>query len=939
MKKVIVFLFIFIALISFYITATNSESNKVSEKVLEQIQKQGNARVMINLKELSETKGFIFKTKKTSFEINSEKQKIKNIVIRDIKKENLRHTFNKSISAIISKKNLVNLENNIDVKSVELVGTRHIFLQDSIPLINANKTWNLQINNVNLTGLGETVCIIDTGVNYTLPDLGGCYGNNNVSSSCKVIGGWDYCADDKTCTTEDSDPMDAQGHGTHVSGIVSANGSIKGVAPDAKIVMIKASNSTGTFWEDDLIKAVDWCVNNASTFNISVISMSLGGRLYSSYCNADVVAPSINNAILNNISVVIATGNNGNSTDISSPACIENATAVGATNKDDTIASYSNRNNMTDLLAPGTNINSTVSTGSCTFCKPSGYNVLSGTSMATPHVAGAFALIRQFFRLQSNKVLTPKEIENSLKNTGKQINDSGYSNLNYSRIDIYSAILSLDNKAPNVTLVSPSDNLTNTNVNQTFSCNATDNLQLNNLTFYLWNSTNNLINKTTLNISGVSNQSSFNFTNMSYDSYKWNCLSYDGNGNSAFASGNFSLTIKNKFVTLSSPNNNSYTNINNTNFTCNSGTSSTLQLTNSTFYLWNSTDNLIYDKTKNISGNLNETTFNFTFVNESSYLWNCFSYDNSSELIFANLNSTLTYDMTNPNITLISPLNKSSSLTGTNNVDFKYNISEKNLANCSLIINNVEVQTNSSVNTSITNKFTESLSAGTYNWKINCLDFAGNTENSSTRALTINLQPLIQVSNSGGGGGGAGIIYSTYSIDKNQIEQGVSKRLKINDKLKFNVKNEEHIMKINKISSDKLTLTISSNPITLTLKINETRKINLDNNKYYDLEVFLNSIKNSRANISIKSINEKIPVMNIFDLNNKTNESKNSTQNNQSNSILKKDNFKLNKQEIKITISAVFAILIVYFLTRFKKHFINSKKKVKKKKRHKSKTK
>jgi subtilisin family serine protease len=916
MKKVLRFLFIFIFFTSFYISITNSEVNKIDEKVLEEIQEKDDVRVIIKLEE------------KSSY------QKILNVdtkqQIIDSLNNKVKHDFNNSVSAIIFEEDLVNLENNLNVKSIELVGIKQIFLQDSVPLINATPTWDLQINNVNLTGLDETVCIIDTGINYSHSDFGNCYGENNVSSSCKVIGGWDYCADDVNCTMVDSDPMDVHGHGTHVAGIVGANGSIKGVAPDIKIVMIKASNSTGTFWEDDLIKAVDWCVNNASAFNISVISMSLGGGLYDSYCNADLLASSVNNAIANNISVVVATGNDAKSTHIASPACIQNSTAIGSTTKSDSISSFSNRNNLTDLFAPGSDINSTIISG--------GYsgNTWSGTSMATPHVAGVFALIRQFKKLETGQILTPQNIENYLKNTGKQVNDSGNSNLNFSRIDVYSAILSIDETAPNVVLISPNNDSLLSPQNLTFKCNATDELQLSNLTMRIWNSTSLYYENTTQAL-GNFLEVEFNFS-LIEDNYNWNCFSLDNKSNSA--SGNFSLTINEKFVTLSSPSNNSYTNVNDTNFTCNSQTDSVLQLANSTFYLWNSTGNLTYNETKNISGNSNETIFNFTLTNEISYLWNCLSYDNGSELIFADANFTLIYDITNPNITLVSPADGDSSLTGTNNVDFEYNVSEENLANCSLIINDIEDQTNNSINISITNEFTKSLSVGSYDWKINCVDFAGNIQNSSARTLIINSPPSTSTSGSGGGGGGGsssvGIISSTYKIDQEQIEQGVSKNLKINDKLKFNVQNEEHGLIINKLSSNELTLTISSDPITLILKIGETKKVNLNNNEYYDLEVILNSIKNSRANISIESINEKIPVRNIFNQGNEVNQSvielENISEGNGFITGFVAGDITFNKQTIVGSIISVFVVLIIYFLIRFKKYFSKFKSKVKRKK-------
>jgi len=97
-------------------------------------------------------------------------------------------------------------------------------LFDSVPLINADDVWQF-IDDLNrsVTGQGVTIAIIDTGIDYTHPDLGGCFG-----PECKVVGGWDF-------VHNDPDPMDDHGHGTHCASIAAGNGVIKGVAPDAKL--------------------------------------------------------------------------------------------------------------------------------------------------------------------------------------------------------------------------------------------------------------------------------------------------------------------------------------------------------------------------------------------------------------------------------------------------------------------------------------------------------------------------------------------------------------------------------------------------------------------------------------------------------------------------------------------------------------------------------
>lgn len=111
----------------------------------------------------------------------------------------------------------------------------HTALATSVPDIGATAAWT----SYGVTGSGVRVAILDTGVDYTHSDLGGCFG-----PSCKVIGGYDFVNDD-------DDPADDNGHGTHVAGIVAANGSLKGVAPDASILAYKVLDASGSGWSSD----------------------------------------------------------------------------------------------------------------------------------------------------------------------------------------------------------------------------------------------------------------------------------------------------------------------------------------------------------------------------------------------------------------------------------------------------------------------------------------------------------------------------------------------------------------------------------------------------------------------------------------------------------------------------------------------------------------
>ncbi|MAE43238.1 hypothetical protein CMO93_05680 [Candidatus Woesearchaeota archaeon] len=351
----------------------------------------------------------------------------------------------------VTEEGLQKLASDPNVKKIYPNRPVKAFLSDSKNIVNASNTWSLIYNGTNITGKGEVVCVIDTGVDYTHSDMGNCASTSNINDgSCsKVIGGYDFI-------NNDQNPIDDHGHGTHVAGIVaSTNGIYKGIAPDANIIAIKSLNSVGSGTTQNVIDGIDWCVNNASIFNITVISMSLGGSiLYTGHCDDSdsLTAAAIDAAIAKNISVIAATGNADSTTGIASPACIKNITSAGGVDKSDGMDF--NRNNLTDLLAPGVNIVSLNLGGS--------FQTFSGTSFSTPMVTGAFALIHQYIKLTDNRNATPSEIENVLNDTGKRITDTSGSGLTFSRINILAALDFLDNKGPIITITSPSNNAVKT---------------------------------------------------------------------------------------------------------------------------------------------------------------------------------------------------------------------------------------------------------------------------------------------------------------------------------------------------------------------------------------------------------------------------------------------------------------------------------------------
>ena len=333
------------------------------------------------------------------------------------------------------------LLNNSNIRAIYLEEYIPVSLSESAPLINATYVWNV----LNYTGEGQSVCVIDTGIDYTHPDLGGCTQEEFLSGNCdKVPGGYDYVL------INDADPMDTNGHGTHVAGIIaSENLTYRGIAPDSKIAAVRVCMTLPIIdfvvcLKGNIEKGLEWCYQNRSTLNITVVSMSIGAGKYGpGNCTEDFADDEINDLYNVDIPVVVASGNEGYTDGIAYPACNDNVISVGATTKQDNIWDYTtgigtNRAGNLDLLAPGGNIIGSHSCPTndwiCSTQLDGGFIGYTGTSMAAPHVAGVVALM-----LEKNSTLTPNEIKEILIDTGKDRWDPD-TQTNYPRIDAKAAV-------------------------------------------------------------------------------------------------------------------------------------------------------------------------------------------------------------------------------------------------------------------------------------------------------------------------------------------------------------------------------------------------------------------------------------------------------------------------------------------------------------------
>ncbi|MER5742107.1 S8 family peptidase [Streptomyces sp. NPDC059913] len=207
-------------------------------------------------------------------------------------------------------------------------------------------------------GAGVTAYIIDTGVRISHSDFGG-----------RASNGYDAIDNDNTA-------QDGHGHGTHVAGTVA--GTSYGVAKKAKIVAVRVLDNSGSGTTDQVVAGIDWVTANA--VKPAVANMSLGG-------GADAVLDAaVRKSIASGVTYAVAAGNESTDASTKSPARVGEAITVGSTTSTDARSSFSNYGSVVDIFAPGSSITSTWNTSD------SATNTISGTSMASPHVAGAAAL-------------------------------------------------------------------------------------------------------------------------------------------------------------------------------------------------------------------------------------------------------------------------------------------------------------------------------------------------------------------------------------------------------------------------------------------------------------------------------------------------------------------------------------------------------------------
>lgn len=471
-----------------------------SSKLLEKAEREGSVRVIVGLRTDFEPEGKLGRSA-----VDDQRDRIKNAQaglrteLQGTGYQTLREYATIPYIALeLPPQALQGVQRSPRVSSIEEDRLSSATLASSAPIVQAPTMWQSGYK-----GAGQTVAVLDSGVDSKHPFFAGrvveeaCYtSDGGAPLNQRRIGGG-YCPDGSNTQTGPgsgveckylADKLDGQcSHGTHVAGIAAGSkAAFSGVANGANIMSVQVfsrftgddcRNPDGTITVDpcarsfysDQLAGLERVNQLAATRNFASVNMSLGGGRY--YGNCDAEKPAMKTAIdtlkSKKIATVISSGNDNYSNSLSSPACISSAVSVGNTRDNDTIyddPKYgSNSHEMVDLLAPGTAIESSV---------PGGYyRPKTGTSMAAPHVAGAWALLKQQYPTASvDSILA------ALIRTGTSVKDHRVANgVTNPRINIANAAKALaPTSAPTGTIKINAGAAATRNLQNKLTLSATD---------------------------------------------------------------------------------------------------------------------------------------------------------------------------------------------------------------------------------------------------------------------------------------------------------------------------------------------------------------------------------------------------------------------------------------------------------------------------------
>jgi hypothetical protein len=448
-------------------------TDRTFAKLITRAESEGPVRVIVGLNTPFLPEGFLANAQL----VQSQRRRIaqaQNSLIGQLMGSNARSitrfTFIPFMAIELDAPGLKFLQNSPEVSSIEEDLPRPMALAESVPLIGGTAAWAS-----GFSGAGQAVAILDSGVDKTHSFMSGkvvseaCYSSTNASFTSTCPGG----VTESTSTGSGVNcPMSLNGdcaHGTHVAGIAAGKGtSFSGVARDANIIAIQvfsqpvSGGRLGAF-DSDMVRGLQRVHELSGSFNIAAANMSIGGGNFTTNC--DSVSPSLKAAIdtLRSVDIptIIAAGNNGSDGGLGFPACISTAISAGSTDDgsfgtiENEVSSFSNSASFLHLLAPGRWINSSV--------PGEGFSNFIGTSMAAPHIAGAWAVLRS-----KAPSATLDQVLQALTSTGLPVTDSR-NGITKPRIKVDAALNALASSPTRILTVASSN--PNSNVSITLSPN------------------------------------------------------------------------------------------------------------------------------------------------------------------------------------------------------------------------------------------------------------------------------------------------------------------------------------------------------------------------------------------------------------------------------------------------------------------------------------
>jgi len=317
---------------------------------------------------------------------------------------------------------------------------------NTIPLTGTSNAWNL-----GYTGAGQTIAILDSGVDGTHPFLTGRVVSEACYSTPLQAEDSSLCPNGQTSQTGSrsavpcSSSLTSCYHGTFVAGIAAGidPSILPGFAKNANIIAVQVfhkdnnpadcGSSTPCIeaYDSDVLSGLEYVYSLRNNFSIDAVNLSLGGGAFTSNCDSSFPQYKSEFDTLQSVGIatIASSGNDGFSNALIAPACVSSAISVGSTNNADQVSSFTNSASFLSLLAPGESVTSSVPGG--------GTSVGSGTSFAAPAVTGAWAILKQ-----KNPSATVSTILSALRTTGQSITDPG-NGLSFPRIKVDSALESL----------------------------------------------------------------------------------------------------------------------------------------------------------------------------------------------------------------------------------------------------------------------------------------------------------------------------------------------------------------------------------------------------------------------------------------------------------------------------------------------------------------